>query len=344
MPVSKRILRNISIHHLMDLKIDYAFKQLFGSEKNKEITVVFLNAILQQTGRNTVKEIMFVNQEFPGEFANDKQSQLDIVVRTQANELINVEMQISNHHNMIKRTLYYWARLYTHQLIRSKSYHTLLPTITINICDFTLFPTPHYHNTYHLYEDKTLKRLEIADDVLEIHFIEMRKFIRLWQEKKLDPFDDILVRWLLMLGMVDARRKRVYNEIYKELEELAMKDERIAEAFGAWEELSQTPDTIIAYESRLKKIIDEEAKIEYAKHLGREEGREEGLSEGLKKGKVEGREEGKMLGREEGREEGKDLAKIEVVLNGAKDGLTIQTLAKITGFSEERIEEILKDQ
>ena len=49
-----------------------------------------------------------------------------------------------------------------------------------------------------------------------------------------------------------------------ELEELAMKDERLIEAFTAWEELSQTPDTIIAYQSRLKTIIDEEAKLDYA--------------------------------------------------------------------------------
>lgn len=85
-----------------------------------------------------------------------------------------------------------------------------------------------------------------------------------------------------------------------------MRDERLLDAFGAWEELSQTPDSIIAYESRLKKIIDEEAKIDYAKHKGREEG------------------------------------KIEVILTGFKNGLNITTLAQITGYSEERVEEILR--
>ncbi|UTW70843.1 PD-(D/E)XK nuclease family transposase [Anaerobacillus sp. HL2] len=39
------------------LKIDYAFKQLFGTEKNKEITVVFLNAILQKSGKTNIKDI-----------------------------------------------------------------------------------------------------------------------------------------------------------------------------------------------------------------------------------------------------------------------------------------------
>src|SRR5699024_9713335 len=84
--------------------------------------------------------------------------------------------------------------------------------------------------------------------------------IQSWYDEKLDPFDDILVRWLLLLGMVDARKQRVYDDIYKELEALAMNDERIREAFETWEELSRTPDEKIAYESRLKTIIDAEAR------------------------------------------------------------------------------------
>lgn len=100
----------------------------------------------------------------------------------------------------------------------------------------------------------------------------MNKFIKAWYADKLDAFDDILVRWLLLLGMVDARKQKVYDDIYEELEELAMKDERLIEAFNAWQDLSQTPDTIIAYHSRLKSIIDEEARLDDATNKGIEEG------------------------------------------------------------------------
>lgn len=62
-----------------------------------------------------------------------------------------------------------------------------------------------------------------------------------------------------------------------------MKDERLIEAFNAWEELSQTPDTIIAYHSRLKSIIDEEAKLDYAEHKGIEKGIEKGIKQIAKK-------------------------------------------------------------
>ena len=135
--------------------------------------------------------------------------------------------------------------------------------------------------------------------------------------------------------MVDVRKARVYNDIYQELEELAMKDPRLTDAFSAWEELSQTPESIIAYEARLKKIIDDEAKIDYARHKGEEKG----LEKGLKRGRKEGLEEGRKEGKEEGKEEGI----VGVILQGAKKGLDIAILSQITGFSEERVEEILKE-
>ena len=39
----------------------------------------------------------------------------------------------------------------------------------------------------------------------------MKKFIQAWHEDKVNPLDDVLVRWLLLLGMVDARKQRVYE-------------------------------------------------------------------------------------------------------------------------------------
>jgi len=85
--VSERALRRIPLENFIDLKVDYAFKQLFGNEKNKGITVVFLNAILKRTGRQAIKEIAFDTQEVGAEYQGDKQSRLNILVRTQ-NELV----------------------------------------------------------------------------------------------------------------------------------------------------------------------------------------------------------------------------------------------------------------
>ncbi|WP_342557980.1 Rpn family recombination-promoting nuclease/putative transposase [Metasolibacillus sp. FSL K6-0083] len=278
--MNKKALRRIPLEKLLDLKVDFAFKQLFGSEQNKHITVVFLNAILQKTGRDNVQEIFFKNNEFSGEFEEDKQSRLDIVVKTQLGEYINIEMQLTQKESMFKRTLYYWAGLYRVPLKKGQGYNTLNSTITINICNYTLIAdNPHYHSTYHLYEDSTQQRLLHKDDVLEIHFIEINKFLEAWFAEKIAPLDDILVRWLMLLGAVDARKHHVYNQIYKELEELAMKDKNLRQAFSAWEELSQTPESRIAYESRLKYILDEEAGKQDAHAAGYKEGIEQGIEQ-----------------------------------------------------------------
>ncbi|HLR69793.1 MAG TPA: PD-(D/E)XK nuclease family transposase [Virgibacillus sp.] len=58
-------------------------------------------------------------------------------------------------------------------------------------------------------------------DVMEFHFIEMPKLIKAWKDEKLDPWNDVLARWLLMLGMVDHRNNKVYDDIYYELEAIA---------------------------------------------------------------------------------------------------------------------------
>jgi len=273
----------------MDLKIDFAFKHLFGSERNKQLTIVFLNAILNWTGSNKIKEITFINHEVGGEYKEDKQSRLDIVVKTEKEDIINIEIQLANKNDMFKRTLFYWSRLYNLQLQKGKGYYTLNPTITINICDFTLFKDiAHYHSTYHLYEDKTLQRVQKSDDVLEIHFIEMNKFLKAWLMEELNPIEDIIVKWLLLLVMVDGRKHKVYEDIYKVLEELAMKDRNLREAFEAWEELSQDPESIIAYESRVKFMIDEVATLEDAKYHAEQVGIEKGIQEGMQKGIQEG--------------------------------------------------------
>ncbi|WP_342514713.1 Rpn family recombination-promoting nuclease/putative transposase [Sporosarcina sp. FSL K6-1522] len=294
--------------------IKCSFTQLFGSEQNKEITVVFLNAILQRTGRQAIREITFANQEVGGEYQGDKQSRLDILVKTQDDELINVEIQLTNQYDMVKRTLFYWSRIYNLQLEKGIGYNKLLPTITINICNFDLFnQTDAFHNIFHLYEQEEKFRM---DDVLEIHFIKQ------WYEKKLDPWNDILARWLLLLGMVDVRKKRVYNEIYQELEELAMKDEKLQDAFTVWQELSRSPEEAFAYESRLKYILDEEAKLDDARYLAEKEGREEGL--------------------EQGREQGKQLKKEETVKRLFKLSLTIDQIVEATSLELEVVERIIK--
>ncbi|POZ56702.1 hypothetical protein LYSIN_01485 [Lysinibacillus sphaericus] len=90
-----------------------------------------------------------------------------------------------------------------------------------------------------------------------------------------------------MLGMVDDSKKIVRQGIYNALEDIAMTDENIRKAFQAWQEISQDPETILAYQSRVKYMLDEAAKIEDAKYHAEQEGMEKGIEKGMKQG-IEG--------------------------------------------------------
>ncbi|MBM7649383.1 putative transposase/invertase (TIGR01784 family) [Bacillus ectoiniformans] len=312
-----RLLKRVPLTRLMDLKIDYAFKQLFGAEKNKEITVVFLNAVLHRTGRKSIKDITFSNTDAGGEYQEDKQSRLDLLATTNDHEQINIEIQFTNKYDMIKRSIYYWSGIYRAPMKKRMAYKQLQPVIAINILNFNLIDqTERFHTSFHLYEDTEHFKLT---DVMEFHFLEMPKLLRDWKQNKLDPWNDILARWLLLLGMVDHRNGEVYEDIYKELEEIAMKDEKLKNAFQGWDLLSATHEEVLAYEARVKQVLDEEAARIEAELREKE-------------------------AREEGREEGREEEKRSVIKRMLKQGLEVEQIALIVEVSKEDVEKIKNEQ
>lgn len=91
-----------------------------------------------------------------------------------------------------------------------------------------------------------------------------------------------LVIILLDIHHVD----KVYDDIYQELEEIAMKDESLKKTFKNWEELSMEQEQKELYEGRLKRIMDEEAakreaelRLQEAEQKAKQEGRLEGRQE-----------------------------------------------------------------
>ena len=152
---------------------------------------------------------------------------------------------------------------------------------------------------------------------MEFHFIEISKLISDWKSNKLDPWDDALARWLLMLGMVDRRKGAVYGDIYKELEEIAMKDETLRSAFKNWEEISSTHEQVLAYETRLKRVLDEEAAQREAE-LRMEEVKREAV-----------------LRVEEAREKEKKAIARRLLAKG----MDIEDVAEVTGLEKDKVVE-----
>ena len=75
---------------LLDPKMDFIFKKIFGSNENKSILISFLNATLKSDDK--IKDVKIDNTDIEKNFLEDKFSRLDIKATTDLNEKINIEI------------------------------------------------------------------------------------------------------------------------------------------------------------------------------------------------------------------------------------------------------------
>lgn len=155
---------------------DLVFKALFSREQEecKIILMDFLNELLSLKGNDKIIDIEYMNPYNYQESYSDKLSILDIKVKTQKEQRINIEVQVRNEDNFRKRSLYYWSKLYAETISNAQSFDQLKKSIVINILKFNYIKeTTKYHSIYKLIEKEEHFLLE---DDLEIHYIELEKF------------------------------------------------------------------------------------------------------------------------------------------------------------------------
>ncbi|WP_416177971.1 Rpn family recombination-promoting nuclease/putative transposase [Dialister sp.] len=114
---------------------DAIFKFIFGKEERKQITIDFLNAVLEKSLGHPIQDLIFSGTEMNPENAMDKLTRLDVACILDSGE------QVINERNMERRTLFYWAQMYLMSLPAGKTYDQLKPAITVNLLDFIFFST-----------------------------------------------------------------------------------------------------------------------------------------------------------------------------------------------------------
>lgn len=243
---------------LLDPKTDFIFKKIFGSEENKSILISFLNATLKS--EDEIKSVTLDNTDMEKSFLEDKFSRLDIKATTNRNERINIEIQLRNEKNMIKRTLYYWSKMYEKQLKEGENYSKLNRTVCINILNFDYLDSEKFHSKFRLRDTETNSELT---DVIEIHFIEIPKLSDNSDEK------DMLVAWVEFLKNPESEKVRKIENDVKEIRNA--KDELV--------KISADKKQRDLYEMRQKVLHDEANALSSAKEEGKAEGKEEGKEE-----------------------------------------------------------------
>ena len=250
---------------LLNPKIDFVFKKIFGSEEHPEILISFLNAVLKP--KKPIVSVEIKNSDLEKEYIEDKFSRLDVKALTSNKEIINIEIQLKNEYNMIQRSLYYWSKLYEEQLSEGDRYDKLSRTVCINILDFKYLKNDRFHNGYRLKEIETNEELT---DLQEIHFIEIPK-LKIFEST--EEIVDLLEGWVEFLRDPES-------EVIRKLE---MSNKEIREAKDELYRLSRNSKERELYYLREKSLRDEISALANAK----EKGLKEGLKQGLFEGKLE---------------------------------------------------------
>ncbi|BDU83790.1 hypothetical protein SNUCP2_35650 (plasmid) [Clostridium perfringens A] len=240
---------------LLNPQIDFVFKKIFGTEKNKPILINFLNAVIKPT--TPIKDVEIKNNDIDKDFIEDKFSRLDVKATTSNKEHINIEIQVKNEYNMIQRTLYYWSKMYSEQIQNRDNYSKLERTVCINILNFKYLKNDKYHNAYRL---KEITSNEELTDLQEIHFIELPKFNEIGNKENVDVEKmDALEKWLEFLVEPESNTVR----------QLELSNEEIKLAKSELYRLSMDSKEREQYNMREKAIYDRISALENAEAKGK---------------------------------------------------------------------------
>ena len=210
------------VNNLLDPKIDYVFKRIFGHIGNEEITKGLLSAIIKEKIDDITLDCNPITEK---DLFDDKVGILDIKAKLNNNINCNVEMQVVDHKNIEKRLLFYWSKMYTSSIKEGTDYDKLEKSIVILITDYnikTLKNIQKYITKWNIREEEISEL--ILTDSLEFYIIEAQKARNLGYEEK----NKKLNAWLQFINNPEVKLKMENKEIKKarEVLEKISKDEK----------------------------------------------------------------------------------------------------------------------
>ncbi|OZG31507.1 MULTISPECIES: Rpn family recombination-promoting nuclease/putative transposase [Rickettsieae] len=302
----------------LDPKNDFCFRQIFGTEKNKDILVHFLNDVLKFEGSEQITNVEFLPTIKDPDIAAYRQSIIDVLCQDQDGNQVIVEMQVSKHKGFEKRALYYAAKAYSQQILEEDEeykgmavYAKLKGVIFLAIADFMMFSDKKHWKSKH----RILDEESYANDLKDFYFVflELVKF-----KKTIENLKTIEEKWMYFFKHAGDSTLTL-----TEIEHLIGKDEIIRRAFEAVDQASWSEEELRTYEkitkTRLDNLAVEQQKIEDAEARGE--------ARGEAKGKAEGKAE----------------EKVELAKKMLKEGYPIEGISKLTGLTLEKIKKLKEE-
>ena len=301
---------------MLNPKLDYVFKRIFGHKGNEDITRNFVSSILSQN----IKSVKLNNSTIlEKDLVNDKVGILDIKAILNNDSICDIEIQIVDNHNIVPRLLFYWSKLYSGEISSGDNYSKLKNCIVILIADYNLKETCDISKcltTWQLRE-KDFPQFQLTN-AIQFCIIEMPKYLTC-KDSLCNPALD---SWL----------KFIQNPS----EVVDVSNKEIQKAKKVLEDISKDKREIYLAELREKYIRDQKSIQEYGYEQGLEAGKKLGEKHGLKAGE----ERGLKIGEERGIKKGTLDTQLQIIKNMLLENIDIQVIGKITGISVEEIQKI----
>ena len=297
----------------LDPKNDVAFRRIFGSEKNKDILIHFLNDMLVFKKRQPIVDVTFLKTIQDPEIAAKKTSIVDILCKDQAGNTVVVEMQVAKSKGFEKRAQYYAAKAYISQMDRGDTkYQNLKEVIFLAIADFVMFPDKQDYKSDHVILDKASYEHDLKD--FSFTFLELGKF-----NKHKDDLKTMIEKWSYYFKHADETSERELHEIFEQ-------DTIIRKAYEELNRFSWNEEELRAYDQEIKRERDNEAVMDEKLY----QAEIKGLERGIEKGRLEGKAEGIQEGEARGIGKGKEKAFYKVAVDLLKLGLPVEEISAIT--------------
>ena len=307
----------------LDPKNDICFKRVFGSEKNKDILIHFLNDMLEFKEHLPIKEVKFLKTIQDPEIAAHKTSIVDVLCTDEKKNQYIVEIQVAKEKGFEKRAQYYAAKAYISQMHKGGSYEDLKEVIFLAIADFVIFPDKKSYKSDHVILDRHTYENDLK--IFSFTFLELPKF-----NKKISSLKSMTDKWAYFF-------KYAENTTEEEVKKLIKNDNISERLYKELNRFSWNDTELLTYDQSKKYADSYLATIDYKYNEGLEKGKQQGLEEGMEKGKQKGLEEGMERGKQQGIEE----SKIEIAKNMLSLGIDEKIIKKITGLSLKQIEDFL---
>jgi predicted transposase/invertase (TIGR01784 family) len=236
---------------------DFGFALIFAQDRNRDLLIHFLNAIIGEKEQITDIEYLPVNQF--GYLEKDRKAVFDIFCKNEKGEQFIVEMQRAEQKYFKDRSLFYSAFPILKQAAKGEWDFNLKAVYTIAILDFVLFDEEKDDSEYYL-EQVYLTRNRtktLFTDKLNLIFVELPKFTK--EKGDLRTSSDFWLYSLKHAEELTFRPSEIQGEIFDKL-------------FETLEINQLTEEEMETYNKSILKYRDVRSAVELAEEKGIKQG------------------------------------------------------------------------